>query len=51
MNLSYEKRCDFIKMLANLRCPGCFGVAVNVDERERCDCRVTINSNRIWGWE
>jgi hypothetical protein len=51
MNLSCEKRCGLIRILANLRCPGCFGIAVNPEATGGCECKITINPNKIWGWE
>jgi hypothetical protein len=51
MNLSCDKRCGFIRMLANLRCPGCFGIEVNPETKGGCDCKITINPEKIWGWE
>jgi hypothetical protein len=51
MNLKCEKRCKFLRKLANLKCPGCFGAEVSVAEEGKCDCKLTINPDTIWRWE
>jgi hypothetical protein len=52
MKLTCEKRCRLIKMLANFKCPGCFGVEVIANEKGNCDCRLTRDSERIWArWD
>lgn len=48
MSLTCEKRCRLIKMLANVKCPGCFGIETKADEKGQCDCRLTLNSESIW---
>jgi hypothetical protein len=51
MNLSCDKRCGIIGTLANLKCRGCFGIEVNSETKGECDCKVTMNLNRVWVWE
>jgi len=54
MSLACDKRCGLMGMLANLRCRGCFGVEANTADtngKVDCDCKVTINSEKIWVWE
>jgi hypothetical protein len=48
MSLTCEKRCRLIKMLANFKCPGCFGIETKADEKGQCDCRLTLNSESLW---
>jgi hypothetical protein len=50
-NMSCDKKCNFFRILANLRCSNCFDVKPYVNEKDQCDCRVTINPGWIWGWE
>lgn len=52
MNLSCDKRCSIMNTLINLKCRGCFGVEVNREaEGGACDCKITINSEKTWGWD
>jgi hypothetical protein len=51
VNIMCEKRCSLIRMFANLRCSDCFDIKASVDEKNQCDCRVTVNPDRIWGWD
>jgi len=52
MNISCEKRCGIINTIMDLRCRGCFDVDVNREaEGSGCDCKITIKSDRVWGWD
>ncbi len=51
MDISCKQRCDFVRILADLICPNCIEVKANLNEKDRCDCRLTIDPERMWQWE
>ena len=42
MKLTCAKRCHMIEILANLKCPNCFGSETHSNEQNDCECRLTI---------
>ena len=51
MNFTCEKKCHLYTILANLKCPGCFGAEVSVDKEGGCDCKLTINPKGMRRWD
>jgi hypothetical protein len=51
MKISCQERCSFTQWLANIKCPDCFGVEVNLEEGETCNCKLKIKQGLEKRWK